>query len=422
MFFIDALIILSAILSSLWVLLQAFYFTRKEITCKHHEKGNSSVSIIVAIKDEEPSVIKELIENLSSLNYENYEVIIISDDKEERFRELSTLSRPPNFKLVRRDLPRGRKAGALNYGVSLAKGDILVFLDAEARVDPDFLVGVSHHLARSPALSLRLRVRDPKNKLQRLYSGITEFSMNSLFRGRYLKGLPVFPNGSAFAIRSKVLRDVGGWKEGIVAEDLEIGIRLYMEGVDVEYVDDVIVETLAPYSWKDLFIQLKRWAYGSGQLLPYSLQMAKKGLRGIEGAIYANQWGVYPVFLVVLLIAGLLSPLFFSSVYTWIGSLSLFLISTLVFSVRSNTKEYDIRIPTLMISAFIIGYISGLMKTGFNWKVTPKKEVSEDETWIPLEVNLVSFIFLGSGLIAMQYEFLQGCILLIISLILLVIP
>ncbi len=91
MFFIDALIILSAILSSLWVLLQAFYFTRKEITCKHHEKGNSSVSIIVAIKDEEPSVIKELIENLSSLNYENYEVIIISDDKEERFRELSTI-------------------------------------------------------------------------------------------------------------------------------------------------------------------------------------------------------------------------------------------------------------------------------------------------------------------------------------------
>ncbi|BCS92804.1 MAG: uncharacterized membrane-anchored nucleotide-diphosphate:sugar transferase [Metallosphaera javensis (ex Sakai et al. 2022)] len=421
MLFIDVVIILSAILSSSWILLETFYYTRSGISYPAKGSAGGKASIIVAIKEEDPSTISELVENLSKLNYSDYEVILVSDDSEEKFERLKHIKLPVNFRLVRRDKPHGRKAGALNYGVSLSSGELLVFLDAEARVDPDFLTKVSTHLRQAEAVALRLKVRDLKNKLQVLYSGITEFSMDSLFRGRYLRGLPIFPNGSAFAIKSSTLKRIGGWKEGVVAEDLEIGIRLFLNGVKVGYADDVVVETLAPYNWKDLFHQMKRWAYGSGQLLPYSLSMISKGIKGIEGAMYANQWGIYPVFFIMLLIAGFLSPILSSSPIIWISSMSLFLLSSLVFSLRSRTREYDLRIPALMISAFLSGYFLGLFNAKFSWRVTPKVE-REQELWIPLEPNVISYLFLVSGIITLKSYLIQGTILFVISIILLIIP
>ena len=421
MLFIDIIIVLSAILSSLWILLESFYYTREKPSVPRTDGPRYRTSIVVAIKNEDPEVVKGLVENLSRLDYPDYEVILVSDDSEQDFERLRQIELPEKFKLVRRDVPQGRKAGALNYGVSLSTGEILVFLDAEARVDPTILTKISAHLSHMEAVALRLRVRDPKNKLQVLYSEITEFSMDSLFRGRYLKGLPVFPNGSAFAIRSSTLKRIGGWREGMVAEDLEIGMRLFLNGVKVGYADDVVVETLAPYTWKDLFQQMKRWAYGSGQLFPYSLSLLRRGMSGIEGAIYANQWGIYPAYFGMLRIAGIVSPVFSSSLLSWVLSLTLFLISSLVFSWRSRTREYDLRIPALMISAFLTGYLLGLLNAKFSWKVTPKVE-REQGLWIPLETNIISYLFLLSGILALKSYLVQGTILLAISLILLIIP
>ncbi|MEM0169368.1 MAG: glycosyltransferase family 2 protein [Metallosphaera sp.] len=424
MLFIDVLVLTFALISSLWILLQSLYYTETPLKCEGHTSSNRKASIIVAIKDEPPKVIEELIENLSNLNYEDYEVIIVSDDSEEAFNLLPKVY-PANFRLIRRDKPLGRKAGALNFASNIAKGDFLVYLDSEARVDRDFLKGVSHHLSSSDAVSLRLKVRSPLNKLQKLYAEMTEFSMNSLFRGRFIRNLPIFPNGSAFAITRDALNRIGGWKENKVAEDLEIGIRMYLKGLRVSYADDVLVTTLAPYSWRDFFEQMKRWAYGSGELFPYSLSMIRKGIRGIEGTLYANQWGIYPLLLVGLLVLGLLSGLLRSSPFYWLASLSTFLVITFVFSLRSKTREYDMRIPALTISAFSVGYFSGLIRLKFKWKVTPKivnsiKDVDSD--WIPIEANVLSFLFFVSGLVSLSNQPFQAIILFIISILLLIIP
>ncbi|QKR00514.1 glycosyltransferase family 2 protein [Metallosphaera tengchongensis] len=426
MLFMDILILFSAILSSSWIILQGAYYTDKVIMDKLNGSFSFRVSIIVAVKDEPKELIEKLVENLSRIEYDNYEVIIVSDDSEEKFEELKALPVPPNFSLFRRDFQGGRKAGALNYGIEKSTGEILIFLDSEARVEPDFLSRILPYMNKYEAVAMRLRIRNPESKLQRLYSEMTDFSMNSLFKGRWLRGLPIFPNGSAFSIRKETVVKVGYWREGIIAEDLEMGIRLFLKGVTVAYADDVVVETLAPFSWKDLFEQMKRWAYGSGQLMIYSLSMARKGIKGIEGIIYANQWGIYPLFILMLLIAGLVYPFLTSSILAWIFGLSIFLLSSFLLSIRSRMEEYDIRIPTLMLTAFLTGYFLGALRTKFKWKVTPKIGINDD-LWIPWEVNLISFLFLLAGTLDITGEDLvrdvtHGAILLIISLIVLAIP
>ncbi|MEM2662987.1 MAG: glycosyltransferase family 2 protein, partial [Metallosphaera sp.] len=78
MLFIDIIIVLSAILSSLWILLESFYYTREKPSVPRTDGPRYRTSIVVAIKNEDPEVVKGLVENLSRLDYPDYEVILVS--------------------------------------------------------------------------------------------------------------------------------------------------------------------------------------------------------------------------------------------------------------------------------------------------------------------------------------------------------
>jgi len=307
----------------------------------------------------------------------------------------------------------------LNYGVSLAKGEVLVFLDSEARVERDFL----KILSRTPwedAVALRLKVRESKGRLQRLYSQMTDYSMEHLFLGRAVRGFPIFPNGSAFAIRREVLASLGGWNEGKVAEDLDMGIRLFLHGYQVRYIRVIVVETLAPFTWRDLFQQIRRWAYGSGELLGSSLKMLTKGGRGLEGFVYANQWGIYPLFLLTALVVGALDIWFRPSLLAVATSFGIYAISALIFSLSSRTVESDLRLPVMILAASLIGYLSGLLRINFKWSVTPKRPKGNEET--PLILKVISWTYYIIGIFSIRDDVIMGLVLVVVSLLMLSIP
>ncbi|EHP70659.1 glycosyl transferase [Metallosphaera yellowstonensis MK1] len=416
--FLGAILILSSLITSSWLILQALYSPHDERVERCEDK-KITYSIIIAVKDEDPEVIGSLVENLKGLEYPEFEVIIVSDDSPERFREIEKLEVPKNFRIVRREAPTGRKAGALNYGVSLAKGEVLVFLDSEARVERDFL----KILSRTPwedAVALRLKVRESKGRLQRLYSQMTDYSMEHLFLGRAVRGFPIFPNGSAFAIRREVLASLGGWNEGKVAEDLDMGIRLFLHGYQVRYIHDIVVETLAPFTWRDLFQQIRRWAYGSGELLGSSLKMLTKGGRGLEGFVYANQWGIYPLFLLTALVVGALDIWFRPSLLAVATSFGIYAISALIFSLSSRTVESDLRLPVMILAASLIGYLSGLLRINFKWSVTPKRPKGNEET--PLILKVISWTYYIIGIFSIRDDVIMGLVLVVVSLLMLSIP
>jgi 1,2-diacylglycerol 3-beta-glucosyltransferase len=383
-FLLSIILLLSSIISSIWLILQASYFTRTQIVDLGYDKSRT-ISIIIAIKDEEIDTIRDLVRNLSELDYDNYEVIIISDDTQETFKKYLSIALPKNFKIIRREKPTGRKAGALNYGVNLSKGEFLVFLDAEARVNRDFLKHVSY-LLKYNAISLRLKVRNTQG-IGKIYSYFTDFSMSSLFRGRSISGLYIFPNGSAFAIKKSILLDVGGWKENIVTEDLELGIRLALNNIRIYYFDEPSISILSPLNYSDLYTQIKRWAYGSGELFIEGLKLIKKGIRGLEGFLYVIQWGLYSFFLFIIIILSLLP--YSINIYLFIISMIIYGISLFIYSSK-NPKEMDLS-GIVVVFAAMIGFIQGFFRTKFSWRVTPKLH---SENFTPTSIEVLRYILL----------------------------
>jgi cellulose synthase/poly-beta-1,6-N-acetylglucosamine synthase-like glycosyltransferase len=393
----EALLYISSFFTSFWILLQVFYFkTSLEISIKEEnklseiinnkeEKEKRKIDIIVAIKNENEKVIKELIDNLSRLDYEPYEVIIVSDDTEEHFNKIIQYigNIPNNIKIIRRQNNEGRKAGALNYALNFSNGDLLVFLDAEARVDKKFLRKVAE--LNYDAIAFRLKIREPITPTQKTYAYMTEFVMDSLFKSRQKLGLIIFPNGSSFAVKRSVLDTIGGWKNGAIAEDLELGIRLALNNIRVKYVDDIIIYSLAPFNNVDLYNQIRRWAYGSAELFISSAKLLKFGLKGFEGFIYTQQWAIYPLYLIILLITLSLQFVLKIPYSIILGSLSLIIFSIILYGVLIRPKG-DYRSAMITTLASLIGYVEGILKMKFNWKVTPKELDKKEESILGIKI------------------------------------
>ena len=402
------LLLLFSLIPSIWNLLQAYYYKVgiREIV-EESDGKERFYSIIVAIRNESVETIRGLVENLSSLDYENYEVIIVSDDDEEKFKRIvEEVKFPPNFKVIRREKPEGGKAGALNLGCNLAKGDYLVFLDADGRVDKNFLRKLNEK--EFDAAAFRISIYNDETTVQKYYKEFTEKVMVSLFKGRYLLGLPIFPNGSAFAIKRKVLFMVGLWKEGVITEDLELGIRLFLHGVKVKYFHDIVVYSMAPFTLYDLYKQIERWSYGSAQLLLFSLKMIKRGIKGLEGFLYAQQWGIYPLYVLTILVFDGLEFLLRINQLLLLLPLFIYGISVGIYALSLGQKEGDIKVVFTVVNASVSGYLKGVLKIPYKWRVTPKEKGEEKRT-----LNLLSLPFLFLALVnALAFYWIASLILL----------
>jgi cellulose synthase/poly-beta-1,6-N-acetylglucosamine synthase-like glycosyltransferase len=99
-----------------------------------------TVAVVVAAHDEE-DVIGRRVENLLELDYppEKLEVVVASDASTDRTNEIVEAlgERDRRVRLVR--CPRGGKVAAQNFAVSVTKGEILAFSDANATWAPSTL-------------------------------------------------------------------------------------------------------------------------------------------------------------------------------------------------------------------------------------------------------------------------------------------
>jgi len=101
-----------------------------------------SFSIIVPVKDEE-TVIGRLLDAALKINYprDKLEVIIVEDGSSDRTIDICMKYAEKHLgfiKFFHRE-PSGGKPSALNYGLKMAKGEILAFFDADNVPSPDIL-------------------------------------------------------------------------------------------------------------------------------------------------------------------------------------------------------------------------------------------------------------------------------------------
>jgi len=93
--------------------------------------------VICAYSEERWDLLCDAVESVGNQTLTAYEVIVVVDHNERLLRRVRAAF--PSVRVVRNEQPRGL-SGARNAGVHHATGDVVVFLDDDARAEPDWLL------------------------------------------------------------------------------------------------------------------------------------------------------------------------------------------------------------------------------------------------------------------------------------------
>ncbi|NYB52269.1 MAG: glycosyltransferase [Methanobacteriaceae archaeon] len=236
------------------------------------------ISILIPAHNEE-FTIERCISSLAEIDYyknnqRNYEIIVINDGSTDRTGQvLRELKEKFSFlRIVTRKPPRaGRGKGyVLNDGMRICEGEVIAVFDADARIKPDFLNKIVPYLDEDDVAGVQARVRmyNAERNLLTMMQEV-EFSIfgNVILRARDIMGKSGFLGGNGQLTRKKFVENIEGWDGFAVTEDLNMSIKLILEGKKIRYCPEAVVwQEAVPY-WKPFFRQRVRWATGNLETL-----------------------------------------------------------------------------------------------------------------------------------------------------------
>ncbi|MBU4305742.1 MAG: glycosyltransferase family 2 protein [Candidatus Omnitrophica bacterium] len=200
------------------------------------------VSLLIPAYNEE-KIISEKIENSLSLDYpkDKFEIIVILDGCTDRSRNIADRYVNQGVKIIEQK-PRKGKMMALNTSVSEAKGDILIFTDANAIYKKDAIKKLIRNFADEKigcvCGELRYIGGSSTNEGESLYWKYERFLKISESQ---LQSLLVV-NGPIYAIRKKLFEPV----DESLADDFVIPMRIAKKGYGLIYESEAIaVEKIA---------------------------------------------------------------------------------------------------------------------------------------------------------------------------------
>lgn len=245
-------------------------------------KSDKSVSIIIPAWNEAPC-IRETIKSALELNYprDRFEVIVVDDGSTDKTYDLAKGVKSPYLRVFTKK--NGGKGSALNYGIARAKGEIVVTMDADTMVDVFSLqrMVARFYNDRVMGVTSAMGVYKPRTLWQRVQH--IEYYLSLFLRTAYARINAVFITPGAFsAYRKSFFEKYGGFDTETITEDMEVALRIQYHDYIIEHAPQATFYTIAPASFKALFIQRRRWYTGMIQnLIRYrEMYSIKKGALG----------------------------------------------------------------------------------------------------------------------------------------------
>ena len=229
------------------------------------------VSILVAAKNE-VSVIQRLANSLMAIDYptERFDVWLIDDHSTDGTSQLmDQVAQPhPNLQVVHRDqTATGGKSGALNQVWPTTAGSILLVFDADAQISADCLRQVVPMFEQAQVGAVQLRkviANSTDNFWTRSQVAEMAFDANCQRQRGTVNGIGELRGNGQF-VRRAALEQCGGWNEETITDDLDLTLKLHVNGWDVPLF-------MTPTVWEEgvvkalpLWHQRNRWAEGGYQ-------------------------------------------------------------------------------------------------------------------------------------------------------------
>lgn len=324
-------------------------------------------------------VCERLIDAVCGLNYpaDRLEIQVLDDSTDDttdlvrahvaRWRE-----RGIDIHHIHRTDRTGYKAGALEAGLKVARGEFVAIFDADFIPQPDFLRQTIHHFT-DPEVGM---VQTRWDHINRSYSLLTaaqavlldgHFVIEHTARNR--SGRLFNFNGTAGIWRTRVIEDAGGWQHDTLTEDLDLSYRAQLKGWRFVFLRDVAVPSELPVEMSALKSQQHRWAKGSIQtarkILPTILRSPLPGFIKLEAFYHltANAAYLLLVMLAVLMPVATVIRLHEGWMITLMVDLPIFLGATVSICTFYWTSQRELgrsRLEILRLLPAVMGLGIGL--------------------------------------------------------------
>jgi cellulose synthase/poly-beta-1,6-N-acetylglucosamine synthase-like glycosyltransferase len=338
----------------------------------------------------EQFVIDRLIEAVCNLEYPKDKLDIqVLDDSTDETQEVAAgiveryaaLGNPIHY--IHRTNRHGFKAGALDEGLKVAKGEFIAIFDADFVPPPDWIMRVIHHFAEPDVGMVQTRW----THLNRDYSFLTQVEAILLdghfvleHGGRSRSGVFFNFNGTAGMWRRSAIQQAGGWQHDTLTEDTDLSYRAQLKGWQFRYLQHVACPAELPIEMTAFKTQQARWAKGliqtSKKILPHVFRSDVPFHTKIEAFYHLTANISYPLMVVLSL---LLMPAMVIRFYQgWFQMLlidvPLFMASTFSISSFYLVSQKELY-PRSWFKTFL--YLPFLMALGIGLTVTNTRAVME---------------------------------------------
>ena len=238
-------------------------------------KENIYVTVQLPLYNE-PYVTERLINAVCAFDYPKHllEIQILDDSNDETIQIADTITeswqqKGIDIKVVRRPDRTGFKAGALKYGLEIAKGNFIAIFDADFIPSPDFLKKTVPVLNQDGVGMVQTRW----GHTNREYSLLTKaqaFWLENHFRieqtSRSNLNLFFNFNGTAGIWKKQTIIEAGNWQADTLTEDLDLSYRAQLKGWKFLYLEEVISPAELPPTLSALKGQQFRWTKGGAEV------------------------------------------------------------------------------------------------------------------------------------------------------------
>jgi len=245
------------------------------------------VSILVPAYNEQETIAAAL-ESLLTLDYPDFDVVVIDDgSRDATFERATEFARQhPEMRLRVFRKPNGGKWTAHNFGFRRTDAELILCLDADSRLRSDALRKLVARMEDPDvaAVAGQVRVRNRVNVVTRLQALEYLVANGALRLAQSRSGHVLVVPGPIGLFRRDVMEEVflrygepdrplkdgevaGPYEGDTFAEDFDLSVAFLGLGRKIVYEPDAVSDTKAPDNLLALLNQRYRWSRGSMQVI-----------------------------------------------------------------------------------------------------------------------------------------------------------
>ncbi|MBQ2636974.1 MAG: glycosyltransferase [Methanobrevibacter sp.] len=242
----------------------------------YNEGEEPFISIFIPAHNEEYT-IESTVRSVCSCDYEkdgepNFELIVVNDGSTDSTGEIlaGLKDELPQLKIVTRHPPRSGKGKGfvLNDALTLSRGEIVGVFDADTQVKTDYLHKIVKYLNGDiDGVQSRVKMFNKNENFLARMQHVEFASFGNTLIAKDNLGHTGFLGGNGQFVRKQAIIDSGRWDGFAVTEDLNLAIKIILNGGKIRYCGECAVYQEAVTEWKAFFRQRVRWAIGNFETL-----------------------------------------------------------------------------------------------------------------------------------------------------------